>query len=594
FESVCVRVRDASRESLKMEPLADVAMLPGEERVIDKDIIYICPFNAAVKGKVFITNYRLYFKNTDSTPVILDVPLGVISRVEKMGGASSRGENSYGLEITCKDMRNLRFALKQEGHSRRDIFEIIFKYAFPLSHGMQLFAFLSQEKYEENGWNVYEAMEEYRRQGVPNSEWRVTFINKNYELCDTYPTILVVPYKATEEDLKRVATFRSRCRIPVLSWFHKENHAVITRCSQPLVGMSGKRNKDDERYLDLIREANGTTKLTIYDARPNVNAVANKATGGGYEGDDAYQNAELVFLDIHNIHVMRESLKKLKDIVYPGVEESHWLSSLESTHWLEHIKLVLSGAIQVADKVSSGSSVVVHCSDGWDRTAQLTSLAMLMLDSYYRTLRGFQVLLEKEWISFGHKFASRIGHGDKNHADQDRSPIFVQFIDCVWQMTKQFPTAFEFNERLLVVILDHLYSCRFGTFLYNCESARESNNVRVKTVSLWSFVNRDTSLYINPFYTPESSCVLYPVASMRHLELWVTYYIRWNPRIQHQQQSPVEQRYKELLALRDQYLKKLEELQLSDSAPSSTHLTNRSTPNAATPNQHITHLQTPF
>jgi len=60
----------------------------------------------------------------------------------------------------------------------------------------------------------------------------------------------------------------------------------------------------------------------------------------------------------------------------------------------------------VADKVSSGSSVVVHCSDGWDRTAQLTSLSMLMLDSYYRTLRGFQVLLEKEWIGFGHKFAS--------------------------------------------------------------------------------------------------------------------------------------------------------------------------------------------
>lgn len=40
--------------------------------------------------------------------------------------------------------------------------------------------------------------------------------------------------------------------------------------------MSGKRNKDDERYLDIIREANGTIKLTIYDARPNVNAVANK------------------------------------------------------------------------------------------------------------------------------------------------------------------------------------------------------------------------------------------------------------------------------------------------------------------------------
>lgn len=51
---------------------------------------------------------------------------------------------------------------------------------------------------------------------------------------------------------------------------------MIVRCSQPLVGMSGKRNKDDERYLDLIREANDTIKLTIYDARPSVNAVANK------------------------------------------------------------------------------------------------------------------------------------------------------------------------------------------------------------------------------------------------------------------------------------------------------------------------------
>lgn len=63
--------------------------------------------------------------------------------------------------------------------------------------------------------------------------------------------------------------------------------------------------------------------------------------GGGYESEDAYQNAELVFLDIHNIHVMRESLRKLKDVVYPNIEDSHWLSNLESTHWLEHIKVGL-------------------------------------------------------------------------------------------------------------------------------------------------------------------------------------------------------------------------------------------------------------
>ena len=77
---------------------------------------------------------------------------------------------------------------------------------------------------------------------------------------------------------------------------------------------------------------------------------------------------------------------------------------------------------------------MVHCSDGWDRTAQLTSLAMLLLDSHYRTLRGFQVLVEKEWLSFGHKFNHRVGQGDDEHNDPDRSPVFLQFIDCVWQV----------------------------------------------------------------------------------------------------------------------------------------------------------------
>lgn len=45
----------------------------------------------------------------------------------------------------------------------------------------------------------------------------------------------------------------------------------------------------------------------------------------------------------------------------------------------------------VFQMIQEGISVMIHCSDGWDRTAQTCSLASLMLDPYYRTINGFQV-----------------------------------------------------------------------------------------------------------------------------------------------------------------------------------------------------------
>jgi len=53
-----------------------------------------------------------------------------------------------------------------------------------------------------------------------------------------------------------------------------------------------------------------------------------------------------------------------------------------------------------------------------------------MLDPFYRTFKGFQILIEKDWVSYGHMFEKRMGHfkGDKQDTDQ-RSPIFIQWID---------------------------------------------------------------------------------------------------------------------------------------------------------------------
>ncbi|XP_013183474.1 myotubularin-related protein 2 [Amyelois transitella] len=546
--------------------VGDIQFLDNEKlKKIAQDVTYICPFNGPIGGVLQVTNYQLIFKPIEPSALhsTFSVPLGVISRIEKVGGASSKGENSYGIEIFCKDMRNLRFAHKQENHSRRGIFTYLQNHAFPLSHGQPLFAFSYSEKFPEEGWHVYDPIAELRRMGVNNDMWRITRINDKYEVCDSYPAIWAIPTAATDDLLRSVAAYRSRGRIPVLSWIHPSSQATITRCSQPLVGVSGKRSREDERYIQLIMDANAQgNKLYIMDARPSANAIANKAKGGGYESEDAYQNAELVFLDIHNIHVMRESLRKLKELCFPQIDQTRWFSGIEASCWLKHIKCILAGAVRIVDKVENHkTSVLVHCSDGWDRTAQLTALAMLMLDPFYRTLRGFEVLIEKEWLSFGHKFQLRIGHGDERHSDADRSPVFVQWVDCVWQLQQQFPTAFEFTERLLITIVDHLYSCRFGTFLFNTERERVKEEVKTKTVSLWSYINSHHDLYLNPLYWGPSSfgpnstysrpqVVLVPIASLRVIKLWKALYCRWNPTMR--QQDPIYQRTRELVALRAQ------------------------------------------
>uniref|UniRef100_A0A3Q2XC48 phosphatidylinositol-3,5-bisphosphate 3-phosphatase n=1 Tax=Hippocampus comes TaxID=109280 RepID=A0A3Q2XC48_HIPCM len=461
-----------------------------------EDVTYICPYRGLLNGTLTITDYKLYFSSMErDCPFILAVNLGVISRLETVG-IPDRGDNTEGLELVCKPEVRLQDDGRPRGCGGDNCLA-----SFPAT----LFAFRYEQRFPVDGWKVYEPLAEWRRQGLPNESWTISRLNASYQLCETYPAVLVVPANVSDEDIKRVTAFRAKRRIPVLSWLHPESHAALVRCGQPLVGPTDRRCKEDERLLQTIMDANAHShKLSIFDARQFSVARSNKAKDGGYESESVYANVELNFLEIPNIHVMREALRKLKDVLYPDIQQARWHSNLDHTHWLHYIQLLLCGASQMASKLERAkTSVVVHCSDGWDRTAQLTSLTMLMLDAHYRTLRGFQVRLPPPRVGTPH----RVGHGNDDHSNSERSPLFVQFVDCVWQMTRQFPAAFEFNELFLLTLLDHLYSCLFGTFLYA--------------------LNR----LIGDL--PDHS-VLYPLASCKHLELWTAYYARWNPRMRPQ------------------------------------------------------------
>jgi myotubularin-related protein 1/2 len=112
---------------------------------------------------------------------------------------------------------------------------------------------------------------------------------------------------------------------------------------------------------------------------------------------------------------------------------------------------------------------------------------MLLCDPFLRTLLGFQVLIESQWVAFGHKFASRSSGGAADH-----SPVFLQWLDCCWQLLVQQPQAFEFTERFLFRIAREVYAGRFGTFLANSASER-AEKFQPFTQSLWSDINSRAS-----------------------------------------------------------------------------------------------------
>jgi hypothetical protein len=153
------------------------------------------------------------------------------------------------------------------------------------------------------------------------------------------------------------------------------------------------------------------------------------------------------------------------------------------------------------------------------------------LDPYFRTVNGFIVLIEKEWLSFGHQFALRNGIYTKEPSEDQRAPIFLQFLDCVHQLIIQFPNAFEYNLEFIQFIALNYNTNLYGTFMYNCESERVEKQAKEKTLSIWTdLINHNLNVYINPFYTEDKAThhVLKPNCLTYKLRFWEEYFLKWN------------------------------------------------------------------
>ncbi|KAL3880470.1 hypothetical protein ACJMK2_032706 [Sinanodonta woodiana] len=477
-------------------------------------------------GTLYLTTTHLIFVDNGGKKEIwiLHMHMGTVEKLPITTGGCP-------LQIHCKNFMCITFVIPREKDCH-EIYLSLQELSRPTSIE-SLHAFHTSESNDmpkSYGWNMYDTQTEYLRMGVPNELWSLSQINKDYEICDTYPRHIYVPACATTPVLVGSSKFRSRGRLPVLSYLHRGNQAAVCRCSQPLSGFSA-RCVEDEQMLHSILKANPkSTFMYVVDTRPKINAMANKAAGKGYENESFYSDIKFQFLGIENIHIMRTSLQKLVDVCeLRNPSMNAFLAGLENSGWLKHIRAVVDTSVFIAKAVLDGISVLVHCSDGWDRTAQTCSLASLMLDPYYRSIQGFQALIEKEWLSFGHKFMDRCGHLDSVDP-KEISPVFTQFLDGVWQMMQQFPCAFQFNERFLLTIHDHVYSCQFATFIGNCEKDRLDLRLTERAYSLWGFLTKHMTEYLNPVYRKEYEImqpILIPDTSPQAIRFWKGMYNRF-------------------------------------------------------------------
>lgn len=92
---------------------------------------------------------------------------------------------------------------------------------------------------------------EFVRMGFDkDARWRISDINKNFELCNTYPRFIIIPSEFKDIDLESVAKFRYFRRIPTAVWRHIKNGCFIVRSSQPTVGWFGWfRSEVDENLV---------------------------------------------------------------------------------------------------------------------------------------------------------------------------------------------------------------------------------------------------------------------------------------------------------------------------------------------------------
>ncbi|XP_061078648.1 myotubularin-related protein 10-like isoform X1 [Conger conger] len=539
FKSYLPPLQTDLKKSPQPTKKLEAKLLPGEIVVNEVNFVRKCIGADSSKddlwGKLVCTNFKISFITHDALPLqrfqyrtrLLgehDVPLACVEQVVTVNDAKGKQKvlgsnqklkfNPTELIVYCKDFRIIRFRFDEAGpESAKKVCLAIAHYCQPADPQLLFgFEFLWKRYYGSSGDRVNgvergggpqtplfdrpsEWDREIKRTGA--SEWRVCAINEGYAISQSLPEYFVVPVSLADQDLKQYSGFFVGQRVPLWCWNHPNGSA--------LVRMATIRDPAQQRKLDQ-RISNGITK-----SHP--------------------KRSEALKCDLDralpNIQDIQSAFVRLRQVcVIEPFEESEekWLSSVEGSRWLEYVRAFLKQSAEVVYVLEGKrASVILQEEEDRDLSCVVSSLVQLMLDPHFRSLTGFQSLVQKEWVMAGHRFMDRCNHLKKS---KEECPLFLLFLDCVWQLMNQYPAAFEFTETYLTVLMDSMWLPVFSTFLFNgpqqhAEHTREfvqSKNIpradekalRFPPVWDWSqqFSLKDQALFNSPLYVGKgATCV---------------------------------------------------------------------------------------
>ncbi|XP_010603714.1 myotubularin-related protein 12 isoform X4 [Fukomys damarensis] len=365
------------------------------------------------------------------------------------------------LIIHCKDLRVFHFCLRytKEEEVKRIVSGIIHHTQAPkLLKRLFLFSYATAAQNNtatdpKNHTVMFDTLKDWcweleRTKG--NVKYKAVSVNEGYRICERLPAFFVVPTPLLEEDVLR---FQGH-GIPMWCWSCHNGSALLKMSALP--------REQDDGILQMQKNFLDGIYKTIH--RPPYENVKTEDLSSNFlslqEIQTAYSKFKQLFLIDNSTEFWDTDIK--------------WFSLLESSSWLDIIRRCLKKAIEITECLEAQNmNILLLEENASDLCCLLSSLVQVMMDSHCRTQTGFQSLIQKEWVMGGHCFLDRCNH--LRQSDKEEVPVFLLFLDCVWQLVHQHPPAFEFTETYLTVLSDSLYIPIFSTFFFNSPHQKDVN-----------------------------------------------------------------------------------------------------------------------